>query len=286
MKKVLILSGGGAKGSLQIEILKNLENRNLLNDIDLIIGSSVGAINGSMLAYGYDASYIKNLYPDMIKKIFKKRFFKIPIYDRNNFIKIWDNLIGSHFLMRNVKIPIIISTTDFLSKKTHYFKSYDDLNEPLLHPVLKSFAAPYYFGTISDDKTRRVYSDGGAGYDNYPITEAILETLKYIKEEIHFIIVGSGFENNKENYDKIKNRGVLWQLKTYMFPLDGGFARVSSRENQIGQLEFICKQFNNIHFDYYDIEIPKKYNKMDKIKYIDKYFEFGDIASQKPLISF
>jgi len=285
MKKVLILSGGGAKGSLQIEILKNLENKNLLNDIDLIIGSSVGAINGSMLAYGYDASYIKNLYPDMIKKIFKKRFFKIPIYDRNNFVKIWNNLIGSHFLMRNVKIPIIISTTDFLSKKTHYFKSYDDLNEPLLHPVLKSFAAPYYFGTISDDKKRRVYSDGGAGYDNYPITEAILETLKYIKEEIHFIIVGSGFENNKENYDKIKNRGVLWQLKTYMFPLDGGFARVSSRENQIGQLEFICKQFNNIHFDYYDIEIPKKYNKMDKIKYIDKYFEFGDIASQKPLIS-
>ncbi len=288
MKRILICGGGGVKGALQVEILKEIEKRGELDELDLIMGTSVGAINGSILASGkLTAEYLSKLYPELIKRVFKKKFFpSFPIYDRKNFIEVWMDIVGMQ-KMGSVKIPLIITSVDFVEKKTHFFKSWEDTNEYILTVVLRSFAAPLYFGMIPDDKTQRVYGDGGMGDDNLPITEGILEVINkgWIDEEVKFTIVGTGFSDIKEDYDHVKKQKTVAQLIDFMKPSDGGFARMVSRQKQIGQLEFISKKFNNIHFDYYDIEIPKRLDKMDNVKAFDEYISYGYKASQKPLKS-
>ena len=153
-KKVIVLAGGGAKGMLQVEILKQLEDRGELKDIDLIFGSSVGAINGSILASGkLTANEMRNIYPDMLKQIFKKKFIPIPpIYNRKQFFDIWMNKIGM-IKMKDVKTKLVISTIDFCKKEPHFFKSWDEDNaeEYVMTVVARSFAAPYFFDGCDDD---------------------------------------------------------------------------------------------------------------------------------------
>ena len=47
-KRALVLSGGGAKGSYQIGVWKALRKLNI--KIDIVTGSSIGAINAAMFA--------------------------------------------------------------------------------------------------------------------------------------------------------------------------------------------------------------------------------------------
>jgi NTE family protein len=49
----LVLSGGGIRGAAHIGMLKALEEHNLLNDIQVVVGTSAGSLVGAMFALGY-----------------------------------------------------------------------------------------------------------------------------------------------------------------------------------------------------------------------------------------
>ncbi|KGJ96226.1 patatin-like phospholipase family protein [Colwellia psychrerythraea] len=55
----LVLSGGGAKGTAHIGVLKVLEQNNI--PIDYIVGTSIGAYVGGMYALGYDVDEIERI---------------------------------------------------------------------------------------------------------------------------------------------------------------------------------------------------------------------------------
>lgn len=55
----LVLSGGGAKGSAHIGVLKVLEQHNI--PIDYVVGTSIGAYVGGMYALGYEVSDIETI---------------------------------------------------------------------------------------------------------------------------------------------------------------------------------------------------------------------------------
>ena len=290
MKKILVLSGGGAKFALEVTILKELENRGELKNIDIIFGSSAGAIVGSILASGKMTSNdLYNCQSDVLKKVFKKSWnpFKIPKYDRKNFADIWLDKIGN-IKMSDLKTKLVITSVDFVEKKTHFFKSWEDLNENVLGLVLRSFAAPYYFSLINDSVNEKVWGDGGMTNNNIAITPAILETINldwdWETENIKFIIIGTGYVDVSETYNKVSKEGFISQILDYISPEDGGMARMISRQEQIGQLQFLCKKFKNLHFDYYDIQIPKSINKMDAVDKISDYINYGLIAAKTPLI--
>lgn len=60
LKKVaLVLSGGGARGFAQIGVLKALEKNGI--QIDMIVGTSIGAIIGGLYATGYTANELDSL---------------------------------------------------------------------------------------------------------------------------------------------------------------------------------------------------------------------------------
>ncbi len=55
----LVLSGGGAKGSAHIGVLKVLEQYNI--PVDYVVGTSIGAYVGGMYALGYDVDEIEKI---------------------------------------------------------------------------------------------------------------------------------------------------------------------------------------------------------------------------------
>ena len=55
MKRILVLSGGGLKGLIQLPVLQKIEEsygQPIHEIFDLIVGTSVGAISGGILASG------------------------------------------------------------------------------------------------------------------------------------------------------------------------------------------------------------------------------------------
>ena len=51
----LVLCGGGAKGAYQVGVFKVLEELEIANEIKMISGSSIGALNGALyLMYSAD----------------------------------------------------------------------------------------------------------------------------------------------------------------------------------------------------------------------------------------
>ena len=55
----LVLSGGGAKGTAHIGVLKVLEQNNI--PVDYVVGTSIGAHVGGMYALGYEVSEIETI---------------------------------------------------------------------------------------------------------------------------------------------------------------------------------------------------------------------------------
>ena len=55
----LVLSGGGAKGAATVGVLKYLEEYDI--PIDMVVGTSIGGLLGSLYALGYDADYLDDL---------------------------------------------------------------------------------------------------------------------------------------------------------------------------------------------------------------------------------
>lgn len=55
----LVLSGGGAKGAATVGVLKYLEEYDI--PVDLVVGTSIGGLLGSLYSLGYDATYLDSL---------------------------------------------------------------------------------------------------------------------------------------------------------------------------------------------------------------------------------
>ena len=97
----LVLSGGGAKGIADIEILKELDRRGLYPDY--VIGTSIGALVGAFYAAGYSGEELE----DLIMSTDLMDLF-LHIYSRS----------GAHELSGGDEIPLSnIYTLDFASDR-------------------------------------------------------------------------------------------------------------------------------------------------------------------------
>ena len=295
MKRIAVLSGGGAKGLIQVSCMAALQSagkKDFNKGYDLIIGSSVGAINGTILAL--NAMTPQELlinYPGMLNKIFAKKFLHfVPVYDRKNFQSCWINILPVLTKLKECKTKMVISSVDVCEDTTHFFKSWEKEDGEMLamSAVEKSFAAPFFFGQIADYTNQKVWFDGGCGSYNIPIDFAYIEAqlLGWVgTEEVCIDAYGTGFSDEPTPFEKASKQNFLEQLWNFMVPPDGGMARVQSRLDQVRKMTKIASTLKNIHFEYYDVQIPKKLDKMDDIKHKIEYAEFGKKMAEKPLIS-
>jgi predicted patatin/cPLA2 family phospholipase len=292
MKKVLVMSGGGCKGALTLQGLKSIEATvgKLYQHYDLMCGSSVGAINAGILASGkMSAHELSAIYPNMIKEVFTRLpFWQIPKYSRTPFIKIFNHFVGEGFKMKDCKTKLQITSVDLTTGENHFFKSWEekDGEELLLDVILRSFAAPFYFGALDDEKNKKVWMDGGMGNCNLPIDHAFIEAWDLLDwDEIQMDVFGAGYTNDTISFEEAKKYKTLKQLKAYMDPLDGGLARSQARLEQVKKMKIIAENQPNIAFNYWDVEIPMKLDTLDGVEYLDAYEKYGQQMAVKPLIS-
>lgn len=300
-------SGGGAKGIAQLPYMAKVEKETGLpywKTRDLIVGTSVGALNAAVLATGkVTVKEFFDKYEEMTRKIFTKRkwyeFPKFPIYKRDNFYKIWCDLIGEDFKMGDVKTSLMISTVNCVydelgSEQTRFYKSWhaDDAQKRLVDVVMDSFAAPMYFGTICHKDMNRVSMDGGVGFYNIPIDEAKLQSEIFgwysDGNTVEINAIGCLFYVNEsmKQFDKVCKESELNQLLQYLNLQSGGIARSMSRSDQIRKMIFTCNKIKTICFKYWDYSMPDgKMEAMDALQYLSAYKEFGIKMAQKPLIS-
>ena len=291
MKRILINSGGGVKGYAQAQVLKKLEidNGPLYKYYDLIAGSSVGAINAAMVASGkISMTKLESIYPDMVRKIFERKYLPpIPLYDRKHFVKVFVNEIGM-IKMTDCLTKIQITSVNLCDKRNHFFKSWEqkDGQEYLVSTACKSFAAPFYFGTLIDEQTKAVWMDGGMGVANIPIAYGLVDAfVLWPDEEWHFDIIGCGFTDETISFDEAKKYKFIRQIFSYLDFDDGGLAREQVRQEQVYGLQAMCASSKKkISMCYYDIAIPKAIDKLDGVKFLDQYKRIGEEMAKKPLV--
>ncbi|RYY65104.1 MAG: hypothetical protein EOO13_17600 [Chitinophagaceae bacterium] len=86
--KNIALEGGGVRGIAYAGVVKVLEEKGILKDIEKVAGSSAGAIAGLMISVGYDAKEIDSILMDLaIEKLNDGNWGAIGKYNRvkNNY---------------------------------------------------------------------------------------------------------------------------------------------------------------------------------------------------------
>ena len=293
MKRILINSGGGVKGYAQVQVLKKLEQEfgdNLFKKYSLICGSSVGAINGSMIASAkITMTRLESIYPNMVRKIFARKWLPpIPMYDRKPFSKIFIDEIGM-IKMSDCLTKLQITSVNLCDKRNHFFKSWEqkDGQEYLVSTVCKSFAAPFYFGTLADESSKSVWMDGGMGVANIPIAYGLAEAfMLWPDEDWHFDVIGCGFSDETISFKEAKKYKFVRQILSYLDFDDGGLGRGQIRQEQVYGLQALCKASKNkkITMRYFDIAIPKSIDKLDGVQFLEQYKRVGIEMAKQPLI--
>ncbi len=299
-KKALCLKGGGAKGYAQLQVLKALENggKPLYQVYDLIAGTSVGAINSALISTGkFTMKELDEIYPEVLKKVFTKPWYRIktPKYQRKYFKDVWGDLIGSNFKMGDAKTKLMLTSVDLVDDINHFFKSWhtEIAEERMIDIVCRSFAAPLYFGHIVDKKNKKVWSDGGVGNANLPLTEVKTQIESFLwydfpnkgENKIEIDAVGCLYHDPNHKFSDVSKNRWLKQVLDFMNPLEGGLARVQSTNDQVRMMSYLSRHNNNIIFRFWDKEIPKKYDRLDGIKYLSMYKKYGIEMAKKPLLN-
>lgn len=158
----LVLSGGGARGIAHLGVIKALEESNI--QIDVISGTSAGAIIGALYAKGLNTNEIFKILLD-IKPL---RFIQ-PALNTKGLLKmeVIERFL-SQFLPENsfssLKIPLYIAATNLRKGKTEYFN-----NGNLISAICASSCIPVLFNPVKYNE--ELYIDGGI-LNNLPV-EAI-----------------------------------------------------------------------------------------------------------------
>ncbi len=199
----LVLSGGGAKGAYEVGIYKALKELSLVDNIKVISGTSIGAINALFFAMDdlkvINTSWSNLNYSRLLLNEEKTRSKKVPVLvEKIKSIKTEGNLfeqinlsdIGllsqagvKKFIEEYIKIDVIKNCGKEIyacaynidKERAEYFKLNDCNEEEIKERVLASCAIPHIFKPIIIDDMR--YADGGIhsplylkdNVDNVPI---------------------------------------------------------------------------------------------------------------------
>ena len=168
-KTGIVLSGGGARGFAHIGVLKALNENGIFPEI--ISAVSAGSIVGSLYADGNSPDKIFDMMGEL--DIYKfLRFYrpKLGMLKAEGLRKkLAENLKVSN--IEELKIPLIISATNFTKAQTEYFN-----NGSIIDAVMASSAIPILLKPFM--MNGQMYVDGGL-MNNLPV-EPLRENCEFI----------------------------------------------------------------------------------------------------------
>ncbi|ABX42548.1 patatin-like phospholipase family protein [Lachnoclostridium phytofermentans] len=227
----LVLAGGGAKGAYEAGVFKTLWELNLIDNIKVISGTSIGSVNALLFAMN-DFKVVKNSWSNLSysrfllnEEKFRKEYVPILIkrarhgYEENPIVHDLDTrdigLISQKgvedFLKEYVDVEIIKrSKRDLFAcaynidkGKPEYFLLNELKEEELIDVVLASCAIPYLFPPRNIRGCR--YADGGIHAIEYPnnnIDNVPIHPLQDYQLDFAFVVHLS---------DKKKEEGVEFE---------------------------------------------------------------------------
>ncbi|MCF1466410.1 patatin [Agrobacterium vitis] len=206
--RILSLDGGGAKGFYTLGVLKEIEGMIgclLHQRFDLVFGTSTGAIIASLIALGYSADEIHQMYKEHVPSIMKAK-------SANNKTAALEKLAAEIFLDKtfdDVKTGIGIVATNWITERPMIFKSNvgqahgrkgtfkPGFGVQIADAVVASCSAYPFFDkkvVVTGDGDSIILIDGGFCANNptlYAIADAVI-ALKKAHADVRVVSVGVG----------------------------------------------------------------------------------------------
>ena len=175
-KTAFVLSGGASLGAVQAGMLRALYERGVAPD--LIVGTSVGALNGAFIASRPATPSTAHQLADVWRSVSRWNVFPLnPLTGFFGFFGARDHLVSDRGLRKLVAdnievgpledspVPLHVITTDLLSGRELRLSRGD-----MLEAVIASAAIPGVFPAV--EREGRPLIDGGVA-NNTPIADAI-----------------------------------------------------------------------------------------------------------------
>lgn len=261
----LVLAGGGAKGAYEVGVYKALRELELVDNIKVISGTSIGAINGLFFSMDNpkvigsswrNLSYSRFILNQESTKERKLDLLIDKIKSINSDSSIFDqvslNDIGllsqsgiKDFIEEYIDMDVIRNSDKELyacaynvdKERPEYFKLNDCTEEEIKDRVLASSAIPHMFKPIIIDGMR--YSDGGIHsplYSKNNIDNVPIEPLRNYECDI-IIVVYLSYKNkvNKEGFEGTK---IIEIYPSASLEMISGIGSLNLRKNTIeGNIE-------------------------------------------------
>lgn len=166
-KVALVLSGGGARGFAHIGVLQVLERRGVR--IDMIAGTSMGAILGALYASGYRADDLYDLADNLSWRDVIDLSLQTGVLKGGKL----RGFLAEHLPARfsDLQIPLVVTTTDVETGEEHVI-----MDGGLVDAVRASSSLPGAFEPVQIGP--RILADGGI-VNNLPVAAAALLGYDY-----------------------------------------------------------------------------------------------------------
>lgn len=177
-RTAFVLSGGGNLGALQVGQLRALVERGV--QPDLIVGCSIGALNGSAYAANPTLAGVRRLESEWLDlqeqpdSVMPGSWMPSPLLlvrkgaalSRNDGLRATvERFLDGATTFEELAVPFECVATDVDAGSERYFSE-----GPLVEPILASAALPAVYPMVTIDGRR--YFDGGV-LDNVPISRAV-----------------------------------------------------------------------------------------------------------------
>lgn len=216
-KKVIFsIDGGGMRGVIPLAMMAELEKQHgqpIHTLVDMIGGTSIGAVIASGLGLGYRAEELLALFKTELRSAFVERNLRFwwnyfwrgftHLYEIEPFI----NTLGERGrgrMLGELQKPIVLMTAkDLRTSNTYFFVSKGPGaarfgGYPIIGTVAASGAAPVFFAPVMGNLV-----DGGTGVYGNPCLATSIEAMEYLGADEGFIdgnvihcSFGTGFINN------------------------------------------------------------------------------------------
>lgn len=291
--KVAVLPGGGMRGYLTLAIIQKWErvkNKIFSEEFNVIFGESTGSILGLPFQSGCSSDRPKQFYKDFGKNIFTpqnswlhpiKKIWQ-PVYDRNRVLgplkELYQELKVERF--GDCHKEFVCGSVNECTKQNVFFKTTSEKhkNYKIEDIVVRSFAAPNYFGKFIDNEGT-VWSDGGSGGMNCPIIPAFLEAFsKWIPgDKIEITVFGTGTIDYTVPCSEARGYNRYSELWEFYLSKGEQLGRIQGYFDQVNAMNWLVGKFPDmITFNLYNPIIPEKLAGIDGYQYLEQYEEIGE----------
>ena len=251
-KRALVLSGGGGRGAYHVGVLRFLEEHEWVPDV--VVGTSIGAVNGAALASGHTANSLWALWRQLRTKDVQKTnwnpFTAVSLLDTS---PLRDTLINDGWIdfdrinsPQEAAVHLRITATEITTGQLHIFSnSLRGKTEITIEHILSSCSIPLIYPHTNLGET--LYWDG-AVVANTPLSAAIATGAEDI-----IVVVMTPLPGDHLNAPAPPSNLYEAASMTLEWALLASFQSDMKMFGLINSLAAIRDEFNKLQADYPDI---------------------------------